>query len=162
MGVLTHPDTWLALADTGPLKPYSKTFDFPGDYINERHANIAAAPGGRQGIPVCIDLGLDGYLAHTEALKLYELAYFTNGEVLELGTYNGLSTSIIAKGILDSPGCGRFLTTCDLEPLFTETARRNLREMDAARIVKFHVGDASEFMDSLIAQGLKYGFIFVD
>jgi len=162
MEVLTHPETWLELAETGPLKPYSKTFDFPGEYINDRHETIAAAPGGRQGMPVCIDLGLDGYLAHTEALKLYELAYFSQGDVLELGTYNGLSTSIIAKGISDSVRRNCFLKTCDINSSITEIAKRNLRDMDECRIVRFHVGDATELMDALISNGLKYGFIFVD
>jgi predicted O-methyltransferase YrrM len=157
-----HPETWLELAETGPLKPYSKTFDFSGDFINDSHASIAAAPGGRQGIPVCIDLGFDGYLAHTEALKLYELAYFAKGDVLELGTYNGLSTSIIARGIFDSRRRGCFLTTCDIDLSFVEIAKRNLRDIKEASIVRFNVGDASDFMDSLIAKELKFGFIFVD
>jgi predicted O-methyltransferase YrrM len=196
MEVLTYPESWLELAETGQPKPYLKTFNFPGAYINDRHAAFVAAPGGRMGLQTCIDLGVDGYLLHTDALKLYELAYCAQGNILELGTYKGLSASIIAKGISDSGRRNCSLTTCEINRSFVRIAKRNLSRMDECRIsrvgvgplarglitgfrniigretiaaasckrvdVYFRVGDATELMDVLIANGLKYGFIFVD
>jgi hypothetical protein len=44
------------------------------------------------GIPICIDLGTDGFLQRAEALKLYELAFFNDGDAIELGTHRRVSS----------------------------------------------------------------------
>ena len=73
-------------------RPYQRTFDFPGDYINAAHHRFATCQqdGG------LIDVGIEGWLLPDDALKLYEMVYFADGDILELGTYKGLSTSIMA------------------------------------------------------------------
>ena len=82
--------------------PYSKTFDFPGSGATDFHAYLAHPPLGRSGVPFNIDLGIDGYLQIGDARKIYELAFFTPGDVLELGTHYGLSASIIARQLVGS------------------------------------------------------------
>ena len=59
-----------------------------GGCIDADHHRIVTAPRSKQGL---INLGIDGYLWPEEAAKLYELAYTAPGDVLELGTYRGLS-----------------------------------------------------------------------
>lgn len=121
-----HPESWLALEDIGPARPYRKTFHFLGRSISRFHAEIASAPTGRMGIDFCIDLGIDGYLWKAEARKLYEIAYFASGNGLELGTFMGLSTSIMARALQDR-GTRRTLTTCDKDASFSHAAARTSR-----------------------------------
>ena len=79
------------------------------------------------GLAGLIDIGVDGYLWKPEAMTLYEIAYFTRGDVLELGTFRGLSTSIIAHALHD-PGSGT-LITCDLDPASTAASRANIAHL---------------------------------
>ena len=60
-----------------------------------------------------------------DALKLYELAYFCEGDVLELGTHKGLSTSIIAQALHDRKRDG-ILETVDIDSESNRAARDNL------------------------------------
>jgi hypothetical protein len=71
---------WRTIDQIGLPQPYAKTHKFEGEFINDNHRRIGTAPLGHMGIPICIDLGIDGYLQREEALKLYELAYFNKGD----------------------------------------------------------------------------------
>lgn len=150
----------VALESCGELRPYVRTFQFPGEAIDGFHARLATAPLGRKGVNFGIDIGLDGYLATAEAMKLYELAYFGCGDVLELGTFMGLSASIIGSA-LRSRGDGA-LHTCDISTLYSRTARRALRWHPAQPFIRFHTGDAPNFLDRMIAERRTFGFVFVD
>jgi hypothetical protein len=79
----------------GEPPPYCKTYDFSGEYINTSHKFYAECPAGRLGIPVCIDIGIDGCLQRWMLLSCTNLP-ITPGDILELGTHKGLSTTIIA------------------------------------------------------------------
>lgn len=57
----------------------------------------------------------NGWLTLGEAQMLYGLAYFLDGPFLEIGAWAGLSTTIIAKGIIDSGHEKRFVTA-ELNP----------------------------------------------
>lgn len=46
--------------------------------------------------------GLPGWLLDDDALKLYELAYFSPGPVLEIGTYQGKSAILMARALRDA------------------------------------------------------------
>ncbi len=156
-----HPETWVALENCGPPRPYTKTFSFAGDYINEYHRKLSVAPTGRMGIAVCIDLGIDGYLQRPDAMKIYELAYFSGGDVLELGTHKGLSASIIARA-LDDSGTSHKLETDDIDKTTHPVAKKNLAGNPGLKRVNFNLEDANNLMDRYIAKGRKFGFIFVD
>jgi len=159
-GPVYRDDTRVVMQDCGAWRSYVKTFRFPGKYISAFHARLSAAPLGRMGVPFCINLGVDGFLAREEAMKLYELAFFGPGDVLELGTFKGLSTSIIAKA-LDDRRSGA-LVTCDIDPNFSAAAAQFVRSSPGGERVSFLVGDAPELIDGLIADGRKFGFVFVD
>ncbi len=150
----------IALETCGEPRPYVRTFQFPGDTIDECHARIATAPLGRKRVGFGIDIGLDGYLARAEAMKLYELTYFGSGDVLELGTYMGLSASIVGNALC-SRGDGE-LHTCDISTVYSRTARQCLKWHPARPFIQFHTGDAPAFLDRMIAEGRTFGLVFVD
>lgn len=156
-----RPETWVTLENCGPPQPYTKTFGFAGEFINDYHRMLASAPTGRMGIPVCIDIGIDGYLQRGDALKIYELAHFSHGDVLELGTHKGLSTSIIAHALEDS-GTDKRLETDDIDAATNRIAKSNLSGNPGARRVNFNLKDAVALMDGFVAKGRKFGFMFVD
>lgn len=151
---------WLALDQIGAPAPYRPSFQFSGPAINSAHGEILRSPLGRLGIPINIDLGIDGYLQRADALKIYELAFFSVGDALELGTHKGLSASIIARALNDR-GSGS-LETIDIDRAANEVARANIKGRPGAHRVTFIVKDAAKRMDELIGEGRRFGFIFID
>lgn len=129
-------------------------------FIDADHERVAMAPRGRMQNPDLIDLGIDGYLWPEEAAKLYELAYRCTGNVLEIGTYRGLSAYILSTA-LSNRGAGE-LHTCDIDAASAAFACRTLRWHKGRSRIRFHVDDACAFLDRQIAGGEQYGFIFVD
>jgi hypothetical protein len=96
---------------------YRPTYTEPtGPFIDR----INSAPGGMSGVPFLIDLGIEGFLFRTEALKLYEMAYNARSDILELGTHKGLSTSILAHALHDRKS--GTLATIELESAFSQIA----------------------------------------
>ena len=49
---------------------------------------------------------LDGWLLDGDAMKLYELAYFASGPILEIGTYRGKSAVLMAQALRDGGRAG--------------------------------------------------------
>lgn len=158
---LPVPSSWRSFADLAQVPPddaHPRTFYSDGEYIDDDHRFINTCPTGYAGIPVCIDIGIDGYLTHGDAAKLYEMAYRSEGDILQLGTYKGLSTYIMALARKNRKSAGKIVTV-DIDASTTETARKNIVGKGLESFVDFHVGDATEF-----CQGLKrrFDFIFVD
>ena len=151
---------WRTIDQIGLPQPYEKTHKFDGEFINDNHRRLGLAPTGRMGLPICIDIGIDGYLQREEALKLYELAYFNNGDALELGTYRGLSTSIIAGALRD--GSRGHLETVDIDRWANRRARKTIKQLFGRGPVTFTLMDATKRLDQIIAEGRKAGFMFVD
>ena len=73
-------------------------------------------PGARSRTESYIDVGIRGWSQHDDALKLYEMAFFAEGDILELGCFEGLSTSIVAQAIADADR-SRKMHTIDLDPM---------------------------------------------
>ena len=104
-----YPNTNLHLSKLGEsYPPYQPTYDFGSKFINEHHKFYSECPVDAEN-KVSIKLDISGWLRRDDALKLYELAYFCNGDVMELGTYQGLSTSIMAKAFDDTKKNIKFL-----------------------------------------------------
>ncbi len=156
----TDPRGWLNLDELGKGGIYKPTFKFTGSYIDAKHEALASARLGGLGFEIGIDLGIEGYLQRGDALKLYELARLATGDVLELGTHYGLSTSIIAAA-LAARGSGS-LETVDICAPTTAVAKQNLRGMPGEERVTFVVQDAAVRMRELAALGRRHGFVFVD
>lgn len=159
---IQHLNTFLGLSELGSKPtPYLPTYQFTGSYINENHAYYANCPTGYKGINICIDTGIDGYLQSGDALKIYELAYFAKGNILELGTYCGLSTSIIAQAIYDSKKQIRF-ETVDIDKDANALAQKNVQSKPGRAPVEFNLLDATEYMEKAIVKNNVYDFIFID
>src|SRR5262245_21623126 len=154
-------ETKIELSEAGAARPFVKTFRYDGRGINGYHCALADAPVGRMGVPFCIDIGIDGYLARAEAMKLYELAYFTDGDILELGTFRGLSASIFARSLEDRGSSGQ-IDTCDIDQTSSDLARQRISSLPGADRVTFHVNDAAILMDELRTAGRKFGILFID
>lgn len=108
-----------------------------------------------------IGKSIPGWLRREDALKLYELAYFAGGDILELGSYQGLSTCILAQASRESPHRKRVYSV-DLDPAAVALARRHLRLRLLARAVRLTCGDALTLVRQQAAAGKKFAFIFVD
>ena len=157
-------DRWITFDNLATLLPtYAPTFFGPTTshgYINSSHAEIASAPSGRMGLAFLIDLGIDGFLLHEDALKLYEMTFFADGDVLEIGTHQGLSTSIMAKALQDR-GSG-FLNTVDIDSTVQSRARQTMASRPEGVRVIFNVNDATAHLDQLVSLKKRFGFAFVD
>ena len=129
-------------------------------FVDGDHQRIATARRGRMRRSDLINLGVDGYLWPVEAAKLYELAYGCTGDVLEIGTYRGLSAYVLSTA-LTNRGSGE-LHTCDIDKSSSVFARRALRWHRGRHCIRFHVDDACAFLDRQVQRRQQYGFIFVD
>jgi hypothetical protein len=93
-------DTILGGAIT--VAPYAPTHRFPGTYLNDNHQGFAEAP--LDGVKIIHRVR--GSLRREDAAKIYELAYFSNGDVADLGTNWGLSAFIAGTALDDAGGVG--------------------------------------------------------
>lgn len=165
--VTAHPDTWMSLEELGSrMPPYAPTYDFASPYIDGEHERIANYPL-RDGFLIRMRTGrwfpryVPGWLRREDALKLYELAYFAGGDVLELGSHQGLSTAILARACRNSSPSKR-VHTVDLEPAYTRAARKNLERLGLLDRVSMRTGDAAAAARELADAGARFGFVFID
>jgi predicted O-methyltransferase YrrM len=136
---------------------YIKTFDFPGDVIDQNHRQLALKVDGNG----MIDIGMEGWLLPADALKLYELAYFCGGDILELGTYRGLSTSICALAS-EASGLNNVIVSVDLSPEETERARTNLAGRAGFERIHLFTVEAGQAVRDLARAKRMFNFAFVD
>jgi len=125
-------------------------------FINQRHRSYSVYPV-RGGV---IDHPVSGWLRREDALKLYEMAHFSIGNVLELGTHKGLSATIMAEALLDA-GSGYSLVTLEINEEYVREARRAHRERNLHNIA-YRVGDAAKVLNRFVRKGRRFGFVFVD
>lgn len=161
----TYPETWvtfekLKAMDDAPVDlPYYPTLsDLP--IIDDFHQSLADAPLGLNDISVCIDIGISGFLSRSDAMKLYEMAVHGKGDILELGTHKGLSTSILAAGI--SKRQDGIIEAVDIDPTANIEARETISKLPGAERVNFVIMDATRRLNELIMMNRKFGFVFVD
>lgn len=142
------------------VPPYLPTYDYLGEYLNEQHRSYSTCPAKEH----LIDLGIDGWLRREDALKLYELAYFAPGPILEIGSYHGLSTSILARAVADSgpEGRDRRIVSVELDPSAQAVARGHLALLGLAANVTFVENHASAYCIEAAAAGERFAFAFID
>jgi predicted O-methyltransferase YrrM len=136
---------------------YRHVHPFVGDFVDAEHRSLSELP---------IDDGLirgavPGYLRPADALVLYELAYFTIGDVLELGSAWGLSTAILCAAVKNS-GREQRVLSIELEPTFRRATRRAIRTAGLRHHHRLVVGEAGQVVDDLIARHADFGLVFVD
>jgi predicted O-methyltransferase YrrM len=156
-----NESTYLTLAQTSDDKrhgcPYFKTYGFEGDYINDEHARLAAhlQPTGM------IEYGIEGWLLAADAQKLYEMAFFADGNILELGTYRGLSAAVMCAAVHASGGSGQIISV-DLDLHSPEAAKRSLADRPGADRAHFFVVDGTKAILDQAAAKQTYAFAFID
>lgn len=160
----SHPETFLTPEALGKsFPPYAPTFSFAEEYIDGFHALVGSAARG-EGL---IDLGeafgkrVKGWLRRADALKLYELGYFVKGDILELGSFHGLSTCILSRSIRDTGGT-RHLSTVDLDPGNCEKTRRSLQTAGLDQYADVRCADASAAIREFARTGKLFEFVFID
>ncbi len=139
------------------VPPYQPTYDFAGEFVNQQHASYASCAEKEH----LVDLGIDGWLRREDALKLYELAYFAPGPILELGSYHGLSTSILACALRDA-GNERRIVSVELDGAAQAVARGHLERLGLAGTVELVESDAHAYCLRAAAAGERFAFVFVD
>ncbi len=142
----------------GMIPPYRPTFKFDGSFINPSHEFYSRCDVKED---ILIDIGIPGWLRKEDALKLYELAFFSDSDILELGTCHGLSTAIISQAKKDS-GTDNKIYTVDTNSECVKAAEDNLRNRSLEKNVYFTCNDATSVCNEFIRRGKKFGFIFID
>ena len=162
-----HHDSFMRLEELGARIPsYYPTFDFAGAFINESHEYYSACPI-RDGILIEIKdhpssgSVIEGWLRREDSLKLYEIAYCVAGDILELGSYHGLSTSILSRANADSPN-KKNIYSVDLAPDNVAMTNHHLRRMELDKHVTTICGDALSVVKQLASRGARFEFVFVD
>lgn len=157
--MIANSDTFLTIEQLGKLsRPYKPTHEFAGGFINDAHRFYQECPS-KDGM--LIDVGVVGWLLRADALKLYELAYFAPGDILEIGCSHGLSTSIIARAVRDSGRSCR-IETVDLDPTCVSRTEDLLRRLGFDDLVDVHCGDGAAVCRTLAAAGRTFPFVFID
>lgn len=137
---------------------YRPNQDFGGGtWINEQHKSISEIP--LQGPIIRSDI--PGWLQRADALKLYELAYFSATPIIELGTYQGLSASIMASARKASKSEFSIITV-DIDNGAVQAAAANLERAGLGGIVGFNTMAANDFCAKLFHDGVRSDFCFVD
>ena len=156
-----HEGSFLTLADTSVERrfdmPYRKTFSYKDDFIDDYHRAI---PDHATEVGM-IDVGIDGWLLPQDAQKLYEMAYCGTGNIFELGTYRGLSSSIMARASL-AAGRDNVIITVDLDPLSKDLGAKNLAGLPGAERVHIFIDEGARAVRNQAVAGQSYGFAFID
>ena len=156
-----HETQW-ALEELGKIpEPYKPTFNFSGTYIDEAHQSLSGCPLNDDGLTINWDPEITGWLQREDALKLYEMAYFSNGDILELGSYHGLSTSIISLANLKRSR-RKTVYSVELDQECHKRTEQTLRRKGLQEGTRLINDDARKFVEEAAKKGGKYGFIFVD
>jgi predicted O-methyltransferase YrrM len=156
-----HESTFLTLEQTATdvrfQMPYVRTYHFPGEFINQQHRGLVS----RIDANGMIDIGVEGWLLPADALKLYELVYFCGGDVLELGTYRGLSASVCIQAS-EAAGLRNVIVSIDLSPDEIERARSNLAGKPGFEKVHFFAVEGGKAVRDLAHAKRMFSFAFID
>lgn len=152
-----HEDTALTLAETAVDRrfdmAYRKTYDFPGEDIDSSHRWLGECPT-REGM---IDIGIDGRLLPADARKLYELAYFCGGDMLELGAFRALSTSLMALAMTNAHRRDAIFSV-DLAPEAVARSRATMKGRPGGERVSFLQMDGDAALAKLIGARKRFRF----
>lgn len=138
--------------------PYRKTMEFAGDHINSRHLDLLHHTL-QEGKPI-IAHEIEGWLRREDAAKLYEMAYFAGGDIVELGTSRGLSAFIMAQAIKDA-GKSDDVHTVDMLEDRCSAARKRMAARDVRNIF-IHCAEGAAFLRDLVKRRKKFRFAFID
>ena len=101
-----------------------------------------------------------GFLRPADALTLYDLSRYQPGDVLEIGSAWGLSTTILCRGV--KARGGGMVVSMEIDAVFQKTAVESVRKIGLGRWHRMRKGDASLLMEEAIDRAETYGSIFID
>jgi predicted O-methyltransferase YrrM len=161
-----HPETYLQLEELGNQFPaYQPTFEIDLKFTKKRDKFFSRIEMNGELIKMknrrYFGEVIKGWLRRDDALKLYEMAYYTKGDILELGSYHGLSTTLMANAVRQSPGKKKMLTV-DLQPQNIDITNKNLRKAGVLKYVEAICGDAITVVKNFANLNRKFQFIFID
>jgi hypothetical protein len=127
--------------------------------IADRHTMVRWAAKVRR-----VDAGprvqdIAGWLRPDDAAKLYELARDAEGSILEIGTYRGKSTVLMARGLVDGGHTGPIFTL-DVDRQSLGLAADAAREHGLARYIVFVHGTVRAFARA--HPHVRPSFVFID
>jgi predicted O-methyltransferase YrrM len=149
------PPELSALGSTFPS--YRRSFGFAGEFIDADHQAIAELPAP-EGLIVT---DVQGFLRPADALTLYELAYFAAGNILELGSAWGLSTTILCRAAANA-GRGSKVWSVELDPEFQKATAHAVSSHGLEQHYRALPGDANHVMRDLLANRRTFSVMFVD
>ena len=161
-----HPQSWLSLENLGSsIPPYCPTYDYPPPFIDRTHRGIAQSPL-KDGLVQIKDRRwfgkvIPGWLRLEDALKLYEMAFFADGDILELGSYHGLSTNIIARACRNSSP-KKQIVSIDLDPTCTKITRTSIDRSGLRTYVTTITMDAVSAVADYEHKNKQFAFVFID
>ena len=129
-------------------RSYMPNYNWGSEWLSDRHRRIADAVWD-----------IPGWLSEEDSQKLYELAYFADGPILEIGTYCGRSTVIMATAIADR-GARGYLVSLDIDGQMLALAQRFIRKHG----VQEHVLLVSDSIDKFLRSSPKFrpNLVFID
>jgi predicted O-methyltransferase YrrM len=165
--ISSHKDTFTELSELGDRYPgYKPTFRFAGKYIDRDHGQFEDCPV-KDGILVQLKTErwsgppIEGWLLREDAMKLYEMAYFASGDILELGSFHGLSTTVLSLANRNSGG-RKHVYSVDIDCSCVAAAGKNLRGNGLCENVSLICTDAAGAVNKFAEQGKQFGFAFID
>ncbi|RVI88621.1 class I SAM-dependent methyltransferase [Sinorhizobium meliloti] len=159
MQAIAYPDdypTFDAIAAGAANRDYRPTL--VSGFINDRHKWYVSAPTAPGSVAIVHQI--PGKLRRGDASKLYEMAYMSQGDILELGTYKGLSSTIMGEALRDARKPFQ-VYTADLNEEFVERAKAAHVKMRLTN-VHTHVMEGGAFTKSMKDKRVKFGFAFID
>jgi cephalosporin hydroxylase len=129
-------------------REYLPSYDWGAATLGARHERIAEAVWH-----------IPGWLTAEDALKLYELAYFATGSILEIGMYCGRSTTILATAVADRDS-GVPIISLDTDPFALSMTMRSLQLHGVERHVTLICSTIQAFVHAI--PSVAPSLIFLD
>jgi predicted O-methyltransferase YrrM len=129
-------------------RDYAPSYDWGSEILGDRHARIADAVWH-----------IPGWLDPEDALKLYELAFFSDGPILEIGTYCGRSAVVLGTAVVDGARGAR-VVSLDTDPTCMVQARRAAERHQVAEHVTFVCADIGSFL--ALVPSFSPELVFID
>ena len=139
--------------------PFRPSYQYAGEFVDATHAALAESTDQQ----ALVDYqSIDGFLRVADALKLYEVAFFATGDVLEIGTHHGLSTAILSTAIRNSERPDRKLHTIEISQSSAQTAKSHHKRLNIEGSICYHVQPSTSALSEFSSIQKKFSFVFVD
>lgn len=144
------PDLAPLLAAIGPYRPVFAVPESAG------HRLIAQWPV----VGDLVQTEPKGFLRPADALTLYDIARYTAGTVLEVGSAWGLSATILCLAV-KARGHGK-VVSIEIDPAFQRLTGQALRRLGLHRWHEMRGGDGTALLQQAALRGERFSAIFID